>query len=97
MHAYSLRFDSVTLQTIAHQVPLFMGFSRQEYCSGLPFPPLGDLSNSGIKLMPPASPALAGRFFFLTPEPPRKPLTKEFKVIFGVIELFCILIVVVVN
>ena len=50
--------------TAAHQPPLAMGFSRQEYCSGLPFPPLGDLSNSGIKLMPPASPALAGRFFF---------------------------------
>ena len=42
-----------------------MGFSRQEYWSGLPFPPPGDLPNSGIK---PASPVLAGRFF--TPEPP---------------------------
>ena len=41
--------------TVACQVPLFMGFSRQEYWSGLPFPSPGDLSNTGIK---PGSPAL---------------------------------------
>ena len=40
-----------------------MGFSRQEYWSGLPCPPLGTLSDPGIKLVPPASPALAGGFF----------------------------------
>ena len=45
-----------------------MGFSRQEYWSGLPFPSPGDLPDPGIK---PASPALAGRFF--TTEPPGKP------------------------
>jgi len=45
-----------------------MGFSRQEYWSGLPFPSSGDLLNPGIKPMSPASPALAGRFF--TAEPP---------------------------
>ena len=39
--------------TVAHQAPLSMGFSRQEYWSGLPFPPPGDLPNPGIK---PASP-----------------------------------------
>ena len=39
-----------------------MGFSRQEYLSGLPFPPPGDLSNPGIELVSLASPALAGRF-----------------------------------
>ena len=44
-----------------------MGFSRQEYWSGLPFPPPRDLPNPGIK---PASPALAGEFF--TIEPPGK-------------------------
>ena len=38
-----------TLWTIAHQFPLSMGYSRQEYWSGLPFPSLGDLSNPGIK------------------------------------------------
>ena len=46
-----------------------MGFPRQEYRSGLPFPSPGDLSKSGIK---PKSPALAGRFF--TIEPPWKPV-----------------------
>ena len=41
--------------TVAHQAPLFIGFSRQGYCSGLPFPPPGDLSGPGIE---PASPEL---------------------------------------
>ena len=40
--------------TVAHQVPLSMGFSRQEYWSGLPFPSPGDLPNPGIKPMSPA-------------------------------------------
>ena len=39
----------VTLWTEARQVPLSMGFSRQEYWSGLPFPSPGDLSDPGIK------------------------------------------------
>ena len=47
-----------TLWTIAHQAPLFMEFSRQDYWSGLPFPSPGDLPNPGIELMSPASPAL---------------------------------------
>ena len=47
--------DSVTSWTVAHQAPLSMGFPRQEYWSGLPFPSPGDPSNPGIK---PASPAL---------------------------------------
>ena len=37
------------LWTVAHQAPLFMGFSRQEHCSGLPCPPPGDLPDPGIK------------------------------------------------
>ena len=49
--------------TVAHQAPLFMGFPRQEYWSGLPFPTLGDLPNPGIKLTSLASLALAGGFF----------------------------------
>ena len=61
-----------TLWTVAHQVPLSIGFPRKEYWSGLPFPSPGDLPNSGIKL---ECPALAGRFF--TTEPPRKPLFKR--------------------
>ena len=40
---------SVTLRIIAHQAPLSMGVSRQEYWSGLPFPSLGDIPNPGIK------------------------------------------------
>ena len=39
--------------TVAHQAPLSMGFSRQEYWSGLPFPPPGDLPNPGIEPGPP--------------------------------------------
>ena len=49
--------------TIAHQGPLSMEFSRQEYWSRLPFPPLGDLLDLEIKPASLASPALAGRFF----------------------------------
>ena len=49
--------------TVARQDPLPLEFSRQEYWSGLPFPPPGDLPNPGIKPVSPASPALAGRFF----------------------------------
>ena len=58
----------VTPRTAARQAPLSIGFSRQEYWSGLPFPSLGDLPGPGIK---PVSPALAGGF--LTNEPPGKP------------------------
>jgi len=46
--------DSVTLWTIAHQAPLSMGFLRQEYWSGLPFPSPGDLPDPGIELTSPA-------------------------------------------
>ena len=51
--------------------PLSMGFSRQEYQSGLPCPSSGDLPDPGIKL---ESPAVASRFF--TIEPPGKPCAK---------------------
>ena len=53
--------------TVACQAPLSLGFSRQEYWSGLPFPSSGHLPDPGIK---PTSPALAGGFF--TTEPPGK-------------------------
>ena len=43
----------VTPWTIAHQAPLSMGFSRQEYWSGLPFPSPGDLPDPGIELRSP--------------------------------------------
>ena len=54
---------SVTLWTLAHQAPLSMGFSRQEYCRGLPWTPPGDLPDPGIELGSLKSPALAGGFF----------------------------------
>ena len=63
--------DSLTLQTVAYQVPLSMGFSRQEYWSRLPFPTPRDLPDPGIKPTPPAYPLFASGFF--TTEPPGKP------------------------
>ena len=57
----------VMLWTVAHQAPLSVGFSRQEYWSGLPFPPPGDLLDPGIEPKFPASPELAGRFFTTVP------------------------------
>ena len=48
-----------SLWTVARQIPLSMGFSRQEYCSGLPCPPPGDLPDLGIELESLMSPALA--------------------------------------
>ena len=58
----------VTPWTLAHQAPLSMGFSWQEYWSGLPFPSPGDLPGLGIK---PRSPTLQADA--LTTEPPGKP------------------------
>ena len=53
----------MTLWTIAHQTPLSMGFSRQEYWSGLLCPPPGDLPDSGVGPTSLMSPALGGEFF----------------------------------
>ena len=58
--------------TVACQSPLSIEFSRQEYWSGLPCAPPGDLPDPGIEPMSPASPALAGGF--LTTAPPGKNL-----------------------
>ena len=55
--------DPMDSATLVHWAPLSMGFSGQEYWSGLPCPPLGDLPDPGFKPMSPMSPALAGRFF----------------------------------
>ena len=59
--------------TVAHQAPPSMGFSRQEYWSGVPFPSLGDLPNPGIEPGSPASQADA-----LTSEPPGKPTIRSY-------------------
>ena len=53
---------------MARQAPLSMGFSRQEFWSGLPFPPPRDLLDPGIESGFPVSPELAGEFF--TTDPP---------------------------
>ena len=58
---HSVMSDSAALWTVAHQAPLSMGFSRQEYWSRLPFPTLEDLPNPGTEpksLMPPALPVI---------------------------------------
>ena len=52
--------------TIACKAPLSLGCSSQEYWSGLPFPPPGDLPNPGIEHLSPMCPALAGRFFTMS-------------------------------
>ena len=59
----------VTPWTVALQAPLSMGFSKQEYCSGLPFPSLEDLPYPGME---PGSPALQADSS--QTEPPGKPL-----------------------
>ena len=56
----------LTLWTVVHHVPLSMGFSRQEYWSGLPFPSPEDLSNPGIEPVSLTSPALALAIRFFT-------------------------------
>ena len=65
--------------TVAHQAPLSMGFSRQKYQSGLPFPPPGGIPYPGIKPTSLVSPASAGRFF--TTEPLGKPLLPFFLIL----------------
>ena len=60
--------------TVALQAPLSMGFLGQEYRSGVPFPPPGDLPDPGIK---PTSPALPSDS--LLSEPPGKPCVSELK------------------
>ena len=65
MHAKSLSRVHLfeTLGTVACQVPLSMGLSKQEYWSGLPCPPPGDLPNPGTEPVSFMSPTLAGGTF----------------------------------
>ena len=69
---------------IAHQTPLSMGFSRQEYWSQLPFPSPGDLPDPGIELRSPAFQAVS-----LLSEPQGKP-QKNSKTSLNVIGVYCI-------
>ena len=70
-HAWLL----VTLLSVTRQAPLSIGFSRQEYWSGLPYSPPGDLPHPGTEPTSLMSPALAGGFF--TTEPLRSPSDTE--------------------
>ena len=69
-HFYHFRLFA-TLWIVARQVSPSMGFSRQEYWSGLPCPPPGIFPDRGIEPVSLMSPALAGRFF--TTRPSGKP------------------------
>ena len=73
LHAYVLShvWPFATPCTVPYQAPLSMGFWRQEYWSGMPFPPPGNLPNPEIKPGSPATPALAVNAF--TTEPPGNP------------------------
>ena len=55
--------DSATLQVLAYQAPLSIGFSRQEYWRGLPGLPLGNLPDSGVETPLLMSPAMVVGFF----------------------------------
>ena len=67
----------VTPWIVALQAPLCVGFSRQEYWSGLPFPSQEDLPDPGTQPMAPVSPVLAGRHF--TVEPHFSQLSRSMK------------------
>ena len=74
--SHSVVSDSFVIPwTVAHQAPLSIEFSRQEYWNGLPFHTSGDLADPGIEPGSPVSPALAGGFF--TTKPPGKPETQR--------------------
>ena len=76
IYSYKVTRSCLTLCDPMHHSPsgsLSMGFSRQEYWSGLPFPSPGELRNPGIK---PGSPALQADS--LPSEPPEKPRYLEF-------------------
>ena len=67
MQSHSVMFNSATLWTVARQALLSMGFTRQGYWCGLPFPSPGDLSDPGTEPKSLMSPAWAGGFFTWQP------------------------------
>ena len=81
--------NSMTLWTAAPQAPLSMGFSRQEYWSGLPFPPPRDLPNPGIELV--SQHLLHWQVDYLPLEPPttwEAPTWEYYIILFGCYPLF---------
>ena len=87
--AYAMSDSFATPCTVAWQAPLSMGFPRQEYSSGLPFPFPGVLPDPGIE---PTSPALAGEFF--TNRATREALTFQASLLLRARECFVETIVV---
>ena len=81
-----VEFNSATPWTVAHQVPLSMEFSRQEYCNGLPFPHPGDLPDPGIEPVSSVSLALQVDFFTIEPSG-KKPLMVIIKSISNILFL----------
>ena len=80
MHgAYCVISNSCSPMDCSPQGSSVLGFSRQEYWSGLSFPPPGDLPDPGIEPVASASPALAGGLF--TTVPPGKPITLKHVII----------------
>ena len=73
LQARILEWVAISFSRGSHQAPQSMGFSRQGYWSGLPFPSPGDLPDPGIKPRPPSLQADA-----LTSEPPRKLKSRDF-------------------
>ena len=71
VHVFSVMSNLAAPWTVAHQAPLSLGFSRQGYCSRLPFPTPGDLPDPGIEPTSPMSPVPAGGFFTIVS--PGKP------------------------
>ena len=67
----------LTLWSVVHQAPLSMGFSRQEYQSGLPFPP--PEGQKGIKLASPASPTLKADSLLFGPSGKPKKIYKKYQ------------------
>ena len=87
-HAVSPSYSLLVVQclvaqwwTVARQAPLSMGFSSQEYWSGLPFPSPGDFPDPGIEPRSLASPALAGGFFIISGFLPGKSLFRPLKIL----------------
>ena len=73
MYVHAQPCLTLTPWTVTRQAPLAVGFPRQEYWSGLPFPPPVYLPDPGIELTSPVSPAMVGRF---SPNVPlEKPLS----------------------
>ena len=86
----------VTPWTVARQASLFMGFSRQEYWSGLSCPPSGDLPDPGIEPVSPSFSCTEGRFFI--GEPPGKfmidincSITKQFHSWIFIQVIYCLI------